>query len=219
MAWEVGTHGRSKWARWRLGLRVVTVEGAPIRFRHALVRALVGVVELWMTAGTVALLVAMGSRRFRRLGDHLAGTVVIRERSGTASARATRFLPHPGWESFADGLDVTRLSPEQYRLVRSYVLRAPELDHDTRWRIGAQILDVVACATRHGPPTCASACATTTPALALTTSAGHAYQRRFSPDPVFLPWLGADRTGAAAYAGAPPGMSPPTPPGMPLTGR
>ncbi|HMJ77386.1 MAG TPA: RDD family protein, partial [Iamia sp.] len=42
-AWEVATKGRSL-GKLALGLRVVTVEGAPIRVRHALVRGLVGLV-------------------------------------------------------------------------------------------------------------------------------------------------------------------------------
>ncbi len=171
-----------------LGLRVVTVEGAPIRFRHALVRALVGLVELYLTLGTLALLVAMGSRRFRRLGDHLAGTVVVQERSGTAEAQAIRFLPRPGWESFADALDVSRLTAEHYRLVRSYLLRASALDFTTRWRLGNEILDVVAGTTAMSPDVRRSLLHSE-PTAGVDRGGAAAFQRRFSPDPVFLQWL------------------------------
>lgn len=142
-AWEVGTKGRSL-GKLALGLRVVTVEGAPIRVRHALVRGLVGVVEIILTFGTVAVAVALGSQRFRRLGDHLAGTVVVRERgAGADRAQPRRFVPHPGWEPWAARLDTTRLTPDDYRLVRSFLLRAAGLPPAARVRLGHQILDRV----------------------------------------------------------------------------
>ena len=31
-----------------MGLRVVTVEGGPIRFRHAAIRGIIGLFELWI---------------------------------------------------------------------------------------------------------------------------------------------------------------------------
>lgn len=142
-AWEVATKGRSL-GKLALGLRVVTVEGAPIRVRHALVRGLVGVVEIILTFGTLAVAVALGSQRFRRLGDHLAGTVVVRERgAGADRAHPRRFVPHPGWEPWAARLDTTRLTPDDYRLVRSFLLRAAGLPPAARVRLGRQILDRV----------------------------------------------------------------------------
>lgn len=142
-AWEVATKGRSL-GKLALGLRVVTVDGAPIRVRHALVRGLVGLVEIVLTFGVLAVVVALGSHRFRRLGDHLAGTVVIRERgAGATAAHPRRFVPHPGWEPWAARLDVTRLTPDDYRLVRSFLLRAATLPPAARQRLGHQILDRV----------------------------------------------------------------------------
>ncbi|HEU5149919.1 MAG TPA: RDD family protein [Iamia sp.] len=142
-AWEVGTKGRSP-GKLALGLRVVTVEGAPIRVRHALVRGLVGLVEIVLTFGIVAVVVALASQRFRRLGDHLAGTVVVRERgAGAGTAQPRRFVPRPGWEPWAARLDTTRLSADDYRLVRSFLLRAGHLPPAARDRLGRQILDRV----------------------------------------------------------------------------
>lgn len=139
VAIEVLTRGRSV-GKYALGLRVVTVEGAPIRLRHALVRGLLGVVELLLTLGFVALAVALGSRQFRRLGDHLAGTVVVRDRAGGTAARAVRFNPWPGWEPWARRLDVTRLTAEDYRVIRSFLLRARQLPPDVRQALGLRIL-------------------------------------------------------------------------------
>ncbi|MGW4383917.1 RDD family protein [Kitasatospora sp. NPDC004531] len=62
-----------------LGLRVVRTDGGPIRFRHALVRGLVGVIDFGVLA-MPAVLVSLFSAQGRRLGDIFAGTLVIRER-------------------------------------------------------------------------------------------------------------------------------------------
>lgn len=184
MAWEIATKGRSV-GKMALGLRVVTIEGAPIRFRHAAVRGLVGLFELYLTAGTVALIVAFCSRRFRRLGDHLAGTVVVRQRSGTQPAVAIRFLPLPGWEQFALALDVSRLTSDHHRLIRAYLLRAESLQTGTRAAVGNKILDEVAVLAGLNAAQRESLTAHD-PVQPLTAIAA-AYQRRFSPDPTPYP--------------------------------
>lgn len=144
VAWEIATRGRSI-GKMVFGLRVVTVEGAPIKARHAIVRGLVALVEITLSFGVIAVAVALGSRRFRRLGDHLAGTVVVRERgAGADKAIPRRFIPTPGWEAWAMRLDATRLTADDYRLVRSYLLRAPSLPASVRgdlgWRLVRRVL-------------------------------------------------------------------------------
>ncbi|PCN49310.1 hypothetical protein Csp2054_03795 [Curtobacterium sp. 'Ferrero'] len=76
---ETITRGKSV-GRFAVGTRVVRTDGGAIGFRHAFARALVGVLELWGTAGGLAVLVALFGSRPRRLGDLLAGTVVQHER-------------------------------------------------------------------------------------------------------------------------------------------
>lgn len=176
-AWEVATKGRSP-GKMALGLRVVTVEGAPIRVRHALVRGLVGLVEIVLTFGILAVAVALGSQRFRRLGDHLAGTVVVRERgAGADRAQPRRFVPPPGWEPWAARLDTTRLTPDDYRLVRSFLLRAASLPVEARARLGRQILDRVL--PRAGIDPSAGAALTRWSVEAPLLAIAAAYQRRF----------------------------------------
>ncbi|QCR43872.1 hypothetical protein C1N91_10340 [Curtobacterium sp. SGAir0471] len=76
---EAVTRGKSV-GRYAAGTRVVRVDGGAIGFRHAFTRALVGLLELWSTLGSVALVVALFGSRPRRLGDLLAGTFVQHER-------------------------------------------------------------------------------------------------------------------------------------------
>ena len=75
-----------------VGLRVVTDEGAPISFRHAVVRTLVGLVDFWIPpGGAVAVLTVMLGSTDQRLGDLAAGTIVLRERTASPPAVAVSF--------------------------------------------------------------------------------------------------------------------------------
>lgn len=68
--------------KWALGLRVVRDDGGPIGFRHALARGLAGVFleRPGVTLGVAAIVTSFVSRRGKRVGDLLAGTVVLHER-------------------------------------------------------------------------------------------------------------------------------------------
>jgi uncharacterized RDD family membrane protein YckC len=74
-----------------MGLRTVRDEAGPISFRHAFVRALVGVVEFWLLSGVPALVFALVSPHGKRVGDMVAGTLGRLGRSGSAAGR-----PGPG---------------------------------------------------------------------------------------------------------------------------
>jgi uncharacterized RDD family membrane protein YckC len=92
-----------------MGLRVVRDDGGPLRFRHALVRGLLGLVELYLTVGAIAVIASAVSRQGKRLGDIFAGTVIIRERAPSATKP---LAPLPtGWEHWAAELDLSLLSP------------------------------------------------------------------------------------------------------------
>ena len=68
------------------GLRVVRDDGGTIRWRHAFIRCLTGVFELWMTAGSVAIIASLFNRQSKRLGDMMAGSFVIVARAPRPAA-------------------------------------------------------------------------------------------------------------------------------------
>ncbi|HUY86753.1 MAG TPA: RDD family protein, partial [Acidimicrobiales bacterium] len=76
---ETATRGRTV-GKLALGLRTVTVQGGPIRFRHAAIRASFELIDLWVTAGSLGMVAIVWSRRHQRFGDMVAGTIVIRQR-------------------------------------------------------------------------------------------------------------------------------------------
>lgn len=134
-----------------MGLRVVTVEGAPVRFRHAAIRAAVGLIDFTVTFGLGAVLSSMLSRRHQRLGDMVAGTVVLRERTGSSASEAHQFTVPPAAAGMAADLDTTALSPRDYSAVRAYLLRADSLPDGRRVEVGRQLLDALASRLGHLP--------------------------------------------------------------------
>ncbi len=74
-----------------LGIRVVSDDGGPERFRQALVRALAAAfVEVWLPPFNLigipaGLITSMVSAKGKRLGDMFAGTFVIQERVPSAA--------------------------------------------------------------------------------------------------------------------------------------
>lgn len=126
IAVETLSHGRSL-GKMACGLRVVRDDGGPIRFRHALVRGAVGVAEILMTFGVVACIASLVSARGRRLGDVVAGTLVVRER--VPVGRTAFVPPPPPWLSgrFAE-LDLSAVPDGLWLAVRQYLTRMWQLD-------------------------------------------------------------------------------------------
>ncbi|RPK82834.1 RDD family protein [Streptomyces sp. ADI98-10] len=127
VAVETLSHGRSL-GKLACGLRVVRDDGGPIRFRHALVRGAMGLVEILMTFGALASIASLVSARGRRIGDVFAGTLVIRERVA-ATGRSVAVPPPPPWlvGRFAQ-LDLSAVPDELWSAIRQYLTRMQQLD-------------------------------------------------------------------------------------------
>jgi uncharacterized RDD family membrane protein YckC len=137
IAVETLSHGRSL-GKMACGLRVVRDDGGPIRFRHALVRGLIGVIEILMTFGVVACIASFVSARGRRLGDVFAGTLVVRERIPVAR---TGFVPPPPpWLAgrFSE-LDLSAVPDGLWLAVRQYLTRMQQLDPQVGWSMAERL--------------------------------------------------------------------------------
>ncbi|TGA85472.1 RDD family protein [Streptomyces sp. MZ04] len=137
IAVETLSHGRSL-GKMACGLRVVRDDGGPIRFRHALVRGAVGVVEILLTFGVVACIASLVSERGRRLGDVFAGTLVVRERVPVALAAFVP--PPPPWLAgkFA-GLDLSGVPEGLWLAIRQYLTRMGQLDPQVGWAMAERL--------------------------------------------------------------------------------
>jgi uncharacterized RDD family membrane protein YckC len=147
VALETLTRGRSL-GKLAFGLRVVREDGGAIRFRHALVRGLLGVVEFWVTFGAAALITSLASAKGKRLGDYLAGTVVVRERLPVQGGPVAAMpAPLAGW---AAGLDLSALPDDLALAARQYLSRAADLEPGTRDAMADRLAGAVAAVT--APP-------------------------------------------------------------------
>ncbi|MFE7134811.1 RDD family protein [Streptomyces sp. NPDC057638] len=137
IAVETLSQGRSL-GKLACGLRVVRDDGGPIRFRHALVRGAMGVVEILMSFGVIACIASLASARGRRVGDLFAGTLVIRER--VPVRRDAGLPPPPHWLGgrFAE-LDLSTVPEPLWLAIRQYLTRMGELDAGVSWSLAGRL--------------------------------------------------------------------------------
>lgn len=129
---ETASHGRSL-GKLAVGARIVRTDGGAIGLRHALTRALVGLLEIVSTSGGLAVVVALLNGSSRRLGDLMAGTYSRNERVSKAT-NVVYGVPTQlqGWAEIAD---VARLPDGLARRIAAFLRQAPQLSPDSRRRV------------------------------------------------------------------------------------
>ncbi|MFE9889848.1 RDD family protein [Streptomyces scopuliridis] len=137
IAVETLSHGRSL-GKLACGLRVVRDDGGPIRFRHALVRGAMGVVEILLSFGVIACIASLVSARGRRIGDVFAGTLVVRER--VPVTHPAMVPPPPPWLAgrFAE-LDLSAVPDDLWLAIRQYLTRMRQLDAGVSWSMAERL--------------------------------------------------------------------------------
>jgi uncharacterized RDD family membrane protein YckC len=146
---ETLTRGRSL-GKLAVGLRIVRDDGGPVRFRHAFIRALVGVLELWATAGGLALITSIVHPQGKRLGDMLAGTYAVRVRGGQ-KAMPPIVMP-PELAAWARRADIRRLPDGVALAARQLLGRAATLHQGSRVRLGLELAAEIERYVAPGPP-------------------------------------------------------------------
>ncbi|MGW2210953.1 RDD family protein [Streptomyces sp. NPDC001781] len=150
IAVETLSHGRSL-GKLAFGLRVVRDDGGPVRFRHALVRGGIGMIEILMTFGVVACIASLISERGRRLGDVFAGTLVVRERIPVARAGVVPPPPPELAGRFAE-LDLSAVPDGLWLAVRQYLTRVHQLQPQVSWSMASRLAADVAARTGAAVP-------------------------------------------------------------------
>jgi len=195
LVFETATRGRSV-GKMVMGLRVVSDDGGPERFRQALFRALASVVEIWMLLGSPAVICSMLSPKAKRIGDIFAGTVVISERGPKLGPPPVMPPPLAWW---AASLQLSGLGAEQAEVARQFLSRASQLDPQLRdqmaYRIASDVLSRVAPPPPPGTP----------PQLVLAAVLAERHRRelaRLRPSPRGpAPWPPAEPSGPPSTGG------------------
>lgn len=202
LVWETATRGRSV-GKIVMGLRVVSDDGGPERFRQALFRTLASVVEIWMLLGSPAVICSMLSPKAKRVGDVFAGTVVVSER-GPRLGPPPVMPPSLAW--WASSLQLSGLTAGQAEVARQFLVRAPQLDPALREQMAYRIAgDVVARIAPPPPPG-------VPPQLVLAAVLAERHRRELLRLRPTLPPAGqAPWAQMAPHRGWPPGLSGATP--------
>jgi uncharacterized RDD family membrane protein YckC len=136
--WEMLTRGRSP-GKAVAGLRVVQRSGLPIELGNTMVRNLMRIVDILPANYVVGLISMLLSPSGERLGDHAAGTIVIRlDRPQAAPEIQASVNP--------DALSLTReqlarIGPREIRLVRGTLRRLSTIPEDRQEPLLAEVAE------------------------------------------------------------------------------
>jgi uncharacterized RDD family membrane protein YckC len=133
---ELAMRGRSL-GKLAVGARIVRDDGGAIGFRHAFIRALTGVLEIFMTIGGIAALTGLLNPRSKRLGDLVAGTY-----SQLVRVPAAHPLPlylSPLLATWVTTADVGRLPDRLSRRIAQFVRQAPQLTPAARFGLSTEL--------------------------------------------------------------------------------
>ena len=138
---EVFASGRTPGKRLN-GIRVVRVDGSPVRFLTSAVRNVLRLIDMqvFYLVGIVCILV---TSRNQRLGDLAAGTLVVRERLGDSRPEMPVAAPSPppvtapggDWRAW----DVGGVTAEELIAVRSFLARRDELTLEARNQLADEL--------------------------------------------------------------------------------
>lgn len=123
------------------GIAIVRDDGGPVRFRQSLVRALVGVGELWLTFGGIALTCAILHPKGKRVGDVVAGTYCVRVRGG-GPPMPPLVMP-PELAAWAAGADIRALPDGLALAARRFLARTRTLNPQVRESLGRSLAAAV----------------------------------------------------------------------------
>lgn len=144
---EYFTRGQSL-GKFTMGIRVVKINGENAGLREFFTRWIFRVVDIWFGFGFLAILCSSTSQRGQRLGDTMAGTVVIRKRN-SLTYNLNNILNIKNTDTHqATYQNVVRFTDEDVMLIKNTLQRlqhspseetkkfAVELSHETAKIIG-----------------------------------------------------------------------------------
>jgi uncharacterized RDD family membrane protein YckC len=118
-------------------IRVIRDDGRPVGLQQSTLRALLRPVDDLFFLGVF--LIALGKRE-KRLGDFVAGTLVIQEEQPVASAT---FPLSDQAQTLADQLqleaDLSRLLPEDFAVIREYLQRRQAMTPEAKTELSRQL--------------------------------------------------------------------------------
>ncbi|MBZ5660309.1 MAG: RDD family protein [Acidobacteriia bacterium] len=133
--WNGQTPGK-RWTR----LRVITDSGRPVGAQGAILRNLMRIVDALPSLYAIGIVTSLISRESKRLGDYVAGTVVVHEKTLPGGASV--------WDAPPTNLLATPVSlvltTGELQLVETFLERRSSLQEEVRRSMARQITDRLA---------------------------------------------------------------------------
>jgi uncharacterized RDD family membrane protein YckC len=136
VAVELLSHGKSL-GRLAVGARIVRDDGGAIGFRHAFIRNLSGLLEIYATIGGLAAIFGLLNGKSKRMGDYLAGTYSQYERVPKAAEPV--FGVPIELQAWAVTADVARLPNRLAQRMTKFLRQAGQLSPTTREHFAGQL--------------------------------------------------------------------------------
>lgn len=120
-------------------IRVIKESGRPITPLEAIARNLLRAVDMLPGIYAVGLICMILNCRNKRLGDFVAGTVLVHDKK----VEAVSSIWNPGDVSKAANLQTARITSEELLLIETYLNRRPQLDPVVRRKTSRQIASMI----------------------------------------------------------------------------
>ncbi|MGI6705995.1 MAG: RDD family protein [Clostridia bacterium] len=130
---ETVFHGRTP-GKAMMKIRVIQSSGQPVTFMGSVLRNIFRLADFFPGFYGIGILVMFISSESRRIGDYLAGTVVVRD-YGIRSP----YLPDPGNERAEGTVNPYPLDGAEYRLLKEFMQRRQEFVPEKREQIAREM--------------------------------------------------------------------------------
>ncbi|HWA40820.1 MAG TPA: RDD family protein, partial [Gemmatimonadales bacterium] len=138
-AFEAWWHGQTPGKRY-LGLRVVLTDGRPVGFEGAALRNLVRIADFSLPPPYIAGMLAIFFHpQGKRLGDLVAGTLVVRDAPEPATMAPPPRAPRQGSALAAPAL-TARLTPDEFEVLAAFIARTDGLEPEVAMRLAAGLV-------------------------------------------------------------------------------
>ncbi len=135
---EAVWNGRTPGKRWT-HLRVISDSGQPVGAQGAILRNLMRTVDALPSLYAIGIVTSLLSRQNKRLGDYVAGTVVIHEKPVEGGREVwTAQVPQAAQLT---SVSTRRLNPAELQLVEAFLERRASLQESVRRSMARQITD------------------------------------------------------------------------------
>jgi uncharacterized RDD family membrane protein YckC len=120
------------------GLRVVRVEGHPVTFLSSAIRNILRPIDFLPSAYLLGAVVILSTHKNQRIGDVIAGTLVVRT---SVHAPTSSGGPRLSYEAAGSNWDTSRISNEEIAVVRQFLERRLDIDAAVRTELAGTLAE------------------------------------------------------------------------------